>query len=314
MNHRVMTLVLTGFFVASCTVFQGTKKSAFEFKNTDQGFWLMEKGKPVFFYQEKNKLLAEKYKVSNYLHPLYSLQGDTLTEESPKDHLYHRGIFWGWHQHFIDNVSIGEGWIMEGIYQEVSNVRKGIIKGNAVCDLSVLWKSSLYEGGKPYIEEKTKITVLPEEPGIRKIDFEISLRALVPGVQIGGADDEKGYGGFCTRVRMPDGLIFTSTGGPVKPQNTQITAGPWMDISGPYGSNGKISGISILCHPDTPNYPATWILRQKSSMQNIVFPGRERIDIPTDKPITLRYRLIVHDGKADDVRLPDLQAEYERIE
>lgn len=297
----------------SCSFSQGTQKSAFTFKENDQGVQLLENNKPVFFYQRKTKLLSGQYNCNNYLHPLYSLAGDTLTEESPKDHPYHRGIFWAWHQHYIDNKSVGEGWIVEGISQDVVNVQKELINGTAQFNLSVLWKSSLYQNGKPYIEEKTKIIVYPKEQDVRKIDFEISLKALVPGVQIGGSDDEKGYGGFCPRVKLPDGLIFTSTDGPVKPQNTQIKAGPWMDLSGAYGRNGEISGLTILCHPSTPNYPAPWILRQKASMQNVVFPGRERINVSMEKPIVLRYRLIIHNGNAGSVNIPKLQAEYSKM-
>lgn len=290
------------------------KKSPFLFKENVQGIELLENGNPVFFYQQKTKLLSGKYKVNNYLHPLYSLNGDTLTEESPKDHPYHRGIFWGWHQHFIDNKSVGEGWIMENIYEDIVNVKKQILNESAQIDLKVLWKSSIYENGKPYIEENTRIIVHPKEPDVRKIDFEISLRALVPAVQIGGSDDEKGYGGFCPRVKLPDGLIFTSTEGPVKPQNTPIKAGPWMDLSGAYGKNGEISGLTILCHQSTPNYPAPWILRQKSSMQNVVFPGgRERINVSMDNPIVLRYCLIIHNGNSAGLNLMELHEQYNKM-
>lgn len=313
MNPRIYLSILLSSLFVSFSFSQGIQKSGFVFKPNDQGVQLIENGKPVFFYQQKTKVLAGQYKVNNYLHPLYSLTGDTLTEESPKDHPYHRGIFWGWHQHYIDNKSIGEGWVFEGIYQEVENVRTKIVKGSAWFDLSVLWKSSLYHNGEPYIEEKTNIIVFPAEQNIRKIDFEISLKGLVTGVQIGGADDEKGYGGFCPRVKLPDGLVFTSTNGPVKPQNTQIKAGPWMDLSGAYGKNGEISGLTILCHNSTPNYPAPWILRQKASMQNVVFPGRERISVQMDKPIILRYRLIIHNGNAAGVDLPKLQSEYNKM-
>ncbi len=290
-----------------------SRKTVFEFTANDQGMLLTENHRSVFFYQQKNKILAGRYKVSNYLHPLFSLAGDTLTEESPRtDHPYHRGIFWAWHQHIIDNRSIGEGWTMEGISYDVVSVRKKVTASYARIEPTVLWRSSQYFDGKPYIEEKTIIIVHPSEPDIRKIDFEISLRALVPGVRIGGADDEKGYGGFCQRVKLPDGLIFTSSNGPVTPQNTQIKAGPWMDLSGAYGKNGSVSGITILCHPSTPNYPAPWILRQKLSMQNIVFPGREPVLIPMDKPVVLRYRLIIHNGNAGNIDLPRLQSEYEK--
>jgi hypothetical protein len=314
MNYKILIFVSLFVAILTCSSAPEKTKSVFSFKVTDQGIELLEKGKPVFFYQQKTKVLAGQYKCNNYLHPLYSLSGDTLTEESPKDHPYHRGIFWGWHQHYIDNKSVGEGWILENTYDDIVNVKNQIINSNAQFDLKVLWKSAIYQNGKPYIEENTKIIVHPLEPNVRKIDFEISLRALLPGVQIGGSDDEKAYGGFCPRVKLPDGLIFTSTEGPVKPQNTQIKAGPWMDLSGAYGKKGEISGLTILCHPTTPNYPAPWILRQKSSMQNVVFPSeRGRINVPMDKPIVLRYCLVIHNGNAGSVDLPKLQAEYSKL-
>lgn len=293
---------------------QQNEKRVFSFAENAQGIQLNENDRPVFFYQKTNKMLAGKYKVSNYLHPLYSLDGDTLTEECPPtDHPYHRGIFWAWHQHYVDGKSIGEGWTMDGITYDVVNVKKRIKNGNARIDLTVHWRSSLYKEGEPYIEEKTSIITYPSDTDVRKIDFEISLRGLVTGVQIGGANDEKGYGGFCPRVKLPDGLVFTSENGAVKPQNTQIKAGPWMDLSGAYGRNGVISGITIMCHPATPNYPAPWILRQKLSMQNIVFPGREPTSIPMKKPVVLRYRLVIHNGNATRVDIPGLQSDYEKM-
>jgi len=69
------------------------KKSTFTFIRNDQGIELSQNGNPVFFYQEKPKSLDGKYICNNYLYPLYSLNGDTLTEEFPVDHPYHRGIF-----------------------------------------------------------------------------------------------------------------------------------------------------------------------------------------------------------------------------
>ena len=97
---------------------------------------------------------------------------------------------------------------------------------------------------------------------------------------------------------MPDNLKFSAKSGNITPQNLQIHAGPWMDFSGSFGASEKISGITILCHPTTPNYPQPWILRQKSSMQNIVFPGQDAIEFPKNKSIVLHYRLVIHNGGA----------------
>lgn len=286
------------------------KHSPFSSKEGDQGLYLYENGKAVFFYRREPKILGGEYVCNNYLHPLFALNGDTLTEESPADHPYHRGIYWSWHQHYINGMSIGDGWIMEDIAQEVVEMKVGTDNEKASLDLAVLWKSPNYEHGKAYIKENTSIVVHQVKSGIRLIDFDISLQALVPGVSLGGSDDEKGYGGLCTRIKLPDDLIFTSTDGQVTPETLQIIAGPWMDFSGTFGTVGDKNGLAILCHPDTPNYPAPWILRQKTSMQNIVFPGREPVEISMDHPTRLKYRLVLHTGTADDVDLAGLQSDY----
>jgi hypothetical protein len=283
----------------------------FNFQQDENGISLTENGKAVFYYQKEPKTLTGEYICNHYIHPLYALNGDTLTEEFPIDHPYHRGIFWSWHQFYIDTTSLGDEWIMEEITHEVSEILPSTENATASLNLEVLWRSALLENGKVFMKEKTRITVHPTKAGIRKIDFEISLQAQVPGLSMGGSDDEKGYGGFCARVKLPDDLAFNSTEGAVEPKTLQVTAGPWMDISGTFGSSGLVSGVTIQCHPSTPNFPAPWILRQKTSMQNIVFPGRERVAISKDQPTTLRYRLIVHEGSASNMDHAELQAEFE---
>lgn len=295
---------------AACNPNTG-KESPFHFEPDDHGILLSESGDPVFYYRKEPKTLTGEYICNHYIHPLYALNGDTLTEEFPPDHPFHRGIFWSWHKFYVDSFSLGDDWIMENISHEVIALQTSTEKSAATLDLDVMWSSSLLENGKDFMQEKTRIKVYPLNTGVRMIDFEISLKALIPGVSMGGSDDEKGYGGFCTRLQLPGDLVFTSDHGPVIPQTLQVIAGPWMDFSGTFGPSDKLNGLAILCHPSTPNYPAPWILRQKTSMQNIVFPGRDRVLISMDLPTILRYRLIVHEGSAGNLDLASLQAEFE---
>jgi hypothetical protein len=285
------------------------KKRGFTIRENAEGIELFENGDPVFFFQSKPKSPDNKVFFNNYLHPVYNLSGEVISEEFPADHLHHRGFFWAWHQLFIDNMNLGDGWMMEKISQNVVRVDKKMSNKVAQFNLNVLWNSSVLQTGKPFIEENTRITVYRKEADLRKIDFEITLKPLVEGVRIGGSDDEKGYGGFCVRVKLTPGSIFTSENGPVKPQNLQISSGSWMDISTGTGPGG-VNGVTILCHPSVPNYPAPWILRQEKSMQNIVYPGRERIAL--DKPVVLKYRVIIHNGNATSIDIENLRKEYEK--
>jgi hypothetical protein len=208
---------------------------------------------------------------------------------------------------------LGDGWTNDSISQEVVKITSELRDDIAQFKLNVLWHSSVSDDGKPFIDERTTIEVHKLEGGIRKIDFEITLKALVKELKIGGSADQKGYGGFCVRMRLPDSLVFTSENGPVMPRDLQIEAGPWMDFSGKFGPGHESSGITILCSPDMPDYPEPWILRQRGSMQNVVFPGSDRIDVPLDKPLVLRYRLIIHNGDSGSIDLSSLQQEYAKM-
>ena len=313
MKYRIAAILLLLEITSIRCSYHNTTNSSFSTSESGQGVELLDDGHPVFFYQRKAKSPDGKSAFNNYLHPLYSLRGDTLTEEFPEDHPHHRGIFWAWHQLYINDKKIGDSWSMENISYEVKNLTTTLGKEEARFNINVLWKSSAFPGGEPFVEETTTITVYQRQTDIRKIDFEIVLKPLVNGVQLGGSEDlEKGYGGFSTRIKLPEGLVFTSTKGSVTPVNGQVAAGAWMDFS-THAGQGENSGMAILCHPTTPNYPAPWILRQTGSMQNVVFPGALRIPLSMQEPIVLRYRLIIHMGDASRVDIPALQSEYEKM-
>ena len=309
MYSRILFLVFLVLSVNGCQ----SKSTDFEFTflRSDQGVEILENGQSVLFYQEKPKSLTGEYVCNNYIHPLFSLDGDTLTEEFPKDHPHHRGIFLAWHQVHINGESVGNSWLMEDLETDVRSVNYRTSDNAAILETDVAWKSPLYQERKEFMNEKASIKVHPLEKNIRKIDYVITLKALVDGVEIGGADNEKGYGGLCMRIKLPEDLVFSSINDVIEPEVNQIKAGSIMDFSGSFSEKESKSGVTLLCHPNTPNYPAPWILRSKASMQNVVFPGQELFSLPLNKEVKLYYRLIVHNGDASDIRLYELQKEYE---
>ena len=82
-------------------------------------------------------------------------------------------------------------------------------------------------------------------------------------------------------------------------------------LSGASASYGAdVSGIALLVHPSNPGFPQPWILRQRNSMQNPVFPGRHAVELPTEEPLVLRYRLLIHRGAARPGDLAAWHADY----
>jgi len=272
------------------------------------GVWIKDRDQKVFFYQKSPKSLDGKYSRSNYLHPVFGLDGEILTEDFPADHFHHRGIFWTWHQLWKDNLRLGDPWMCENFSQEVTAIRLSEGKqSTGLLEVKVLWKSSLWlknDIQSAVISETTKITVFPVKHDCRRIDFCIELKALEDGIRLGGSEDEKGYSGFSVRIPLVPGMKFTSGGAEVVPQNLALTAGPEMDISGRVGEGDKLAGIMMVCHPSNPDFPQKWIIRKEKSMQNCAWPGNTTVGIKVSEPLVLNYSVIIHRG---DARIAGLQ-------
>jgi len=285
---------------------------------TDQGFNITDGEEQVLFYQRQHKSLDGKYTRANYIHPLYGLDGEILTEDFPADHPHHRGVFWAWHQIWLGDKKLGDCWATQDFFWDVYDAEILTIDSKSRgLKLYVYWKSPLLTDAdgkqQPFVKETTTIRIHCAEGNMRMIDFQIELLALKDNMRLGGSEDAKGYGGFTTRIPLPDGLAFTGTNGPVEPVNLSVEAGPWLDFSGNLGGRSKTSGLAILCHSSSPGYPQRWILRRKGSAQNPVYPGRNPVPLSREKPLVLRYRLIIHRGGVNDVNLDRLQAEYNSL-
>ena len=261
----------------------------------------------ILVYQTADKSLDGTYARSNYIHPLYSLDNQVLTEDFPADHLHHRGVFWAWHQLYVGEKRIGDGWEIKDFKWDVAQVETFTSNGGSKSiKAKVLWKSPLWldQNGaeKPLVTETTTITVYPSQKDYRQIDFEIELLAMESQMSIGGSEDSKGYGGFSPRIRLEEEMVFMGENGEVTPQNLPIAAGPWMDVSGPIGAYGAIAGLTIFSHQSNPGFPNPWILRAKGSMQNAVYPhpGAEGVELSNINPTVLKYRLLVHKGLSKD--------------
>jgi hypothetical protein len=313
-----LVVILAGICVVATSAFVAAPAPV-RITKDPQGYWFTDGDTKVLFYQAERKALPDgKAARSNYFHPLFDLDGNVLTEDFPKDHIHHRGIFWAWHQVRINGTPVQDQWGNRDSIWDVQDARILSDGRSASLALRVVWKSPLFTDDQrrhpPFVEERSVTRVHRAEGATRKIDFHQQLTALVDGVEIGGSDDAKGYGGFSYRIVMPPDIRFTGVQGVVTPIENAVGASPWMDVSGTYGTSGK-SGLTVLTHPSTTGFPQQWILRARGSMQNAVYPGRQPVAIPRDRPVILNYRIVLHRGELAPAEIVRLQAEYaaERI-
>ncbi len=194
---------------------------------TKNASYFLENADSVLVYQAGQKSHNGLFERSNYLHPVYNLNGTVITEDFPEDHLHHRGIFWAWHQLYVGDTRIGDGWELKDIKWDVISMEE--VKNNnesRTLKTEVLWKSPFWKDTdgteKPLVLETTNITVLPREEDYRIIDIAISLLALEPEMRLGGSEDQKGYGGFSIRMKLPEDIQFDAKNGQVIPQNLPV--------------------------------------------------------------------------------------------
>lgn len=282
---------------------------------TDDGVWLQEGDTRVLFYQRRPKAKDGKHARTNYVHPLLDLDGKPLTEDFPADHPHHRGVFWAWHQVTIGGTAVGDPWALKDCGWDVREAKAEPGDDAVSLRTTVHWVSPRWTDAKgelkPFVREQAVIRVHRAKQARRVVDFEIALTALESGTRIGGAAPAPGYGGFSPRLRLPRDVRFLGPKGDVEPLPGPVEAAPWIDVAGTSGA-GRTSGVAMLTHPATPGFPPPWILRRRDSMQNAVYPGATPVPLPTDKPLVLRYRLVIHRGAVEGRQVDLWHREYAR--
>ena len=286
----------------------------------DDGILVRKHETPVLHYQTKAISKNGTHRRANYVHPLYDLDGNELTEDFPKDHLHHRGIFWAWHQVIVGDQVAGDGWLTKDFDWKVTSTKTEDFEPLKIrISSEVVWQSSKITDKDnrplPLVNESTRIDMHLKMDDLRMIDFEIRLLAAQPDVRIGGSDNAKGYGGFSARLIQPKDIAFHTANGVVEPKKTQMDCGNWVDIVGTFGKSDAKSGVAIFVHPSSAGFPQKWILRSKvKSMQNPVFPGRQPIALSQTEPTILRYRILLHRGEQTVDQLNAWYKEYSEVD
>lgn len=269
-----------------------------------QGFLFLDGKDSVLFFQKSPKDINGQYSRSNYIHPLYGLDNTRLTEDFPSDHFHHRGIFWAWHQILINGQSVGDGWELKNFIQNVTDVEFLQKEDKGILNVTVDWRSPLWKNNdEAYLKEFTTITMYPKKGNYRRIDVAITLKPLTDHLMIGGSNDEKGYGGFSVRLKLPRDIAFYDEKGLIEPTNTAVIAGHQIMMHGSMLKNGNKGGVVICSEPSNPDPSNQWILRKSASMQNAAYPGRKPVAIPIDQPLILKYSLLVYEGHLNEKQI-----------
>lgn len=280
---------------------------------TDQDDFIsvFENDKPVLRYVRGEILregVPEDRRRGTYVHPVYSLDGVELTEDFPESHHHHRGLSWMWQQVTFDGAT-KDLWHMKGLHQRYEEFRHETSKNSCRLDVKNHWVED--STGSQIVSEKVSILIHPADTEGRIIDYRLELLALETPVAIdcSGA----GYSGLTLRFApREDTIISTSKGRVTEDEARKRYA--WTDISAKFAGLDKYDGIAIFDHPKNPHYPSGWTLRNYGLLNPSFTANSGPHTLEPGKPLVLNYRLYVHRGIADEMKLHELFKDYRNLE
>jgi hypothetical protein len=237
--------------------------------------------------------IDSRYTQSGYIHPLFSLDGRALSDDSPADHLHHHGLFWTWPVVRTRGLSTStwEPKLPRLRQHFVRWLKRDATKGSFILSVESAWK---LEGKEVVAKETATLLIHPADKLGRLIDLELTIDAVGGPLELQGTQDQKkGYGGLCFRgAPLLTGAVMTTDKGPLK-EDAVHTPFQWADLS------TKELGLSIFVSPDHPGLPAKWMIRNSyAGIINVSWPGLEPVTLKPGEPVILHYRIYIHRGDA----------------
>lgn len=233
-----------------------------------------------------------------YFHPVCSTDGIAFTDLRPKDHPWHRAVWFSWKT--INAVNYWEEAPETGRSAgetRVARIKRQVSDSGAVqFELDIDYAAA--HGDSVVMEEQRRLLVSPPgKAGVYTIDWSATFQALENDVTLDRtppANQPNGqpWGGYAGwSVRMNKGVmggIFVNSRGA---ENADRQPAAWMLFKAPQGGS-----LLFMDHPQNLNYPAKWYLAPNMPYFSPAVIHDARHTIKAGQTLSLRYRLVVAPG------------------
>ncbi|MCL2117094.1 MAG: PmoA family protein [Planctomycetaceae bacterium] len=248
-----------------------------------------------------------------YMHPLFGINGEVLTDDFPQDHYHHHGLFWCW-----PHVQIGDEH--HDFWNETTDLEQRFVKwlvkeaGDDGAVLAV--ENGWFIGERKVMTERVWFRSYRKRDGSRSLDVQLFF---VPEetITLRGAEG-KSYGGLCIRFKpelAPPGNSMERTIAKITVPDG-ITANDlpeerleWADFASKFDGRETVSGAAIFIPPTHPDYPPTWLTRHYGPLC-VGWPGIHDRTFEPGVPFSLEYRIWVHETDLDLQQLTDAYQAY----
>lgn len=353
-KYLFWTIVVVGLASAAvASSMRVARADDFQWEQNDESITLYDGDKVVFTYLyafvdhapavPENE--ARRF-AGCYIHPLNGLDGETLTEDAPKDHYHHHGVFWTWpgvfvHEpdgktrqydlwtsntkirqrfvkfHKIDlerdgaRLVVENGWYVDGEATTPDAKLDPTKTGEAIAENEKFY-------GEKIMEELVDITVRPMEKidgkRTRAIDLTVTLTPTNKPVSLQGAE-HKSYGGLTIRFR-PTGAIrtdrFITTDEGVAKDDMPEKRLRWADYTSRFGAidaaTGNADALSGAAIFLAPSFPdfPPTWLTRYYGPLCLGYPGVDAQRFAPGEKIVMPTRIWIHDGLVAPEKLKDV--------
>ncbi len=262
-------------------------------------------------------------------HPVNTPSGERITALAPNDHPHHRGIFLGWQAsefrapanldtygphappramdiNRADFWGWGEFAPRDG--RMIQNHELKMTRADS-DHLEMEIDNDWLVGRTKRLDEVT-IASVAERSGVYVLDLEYRLTPLVDYVL-----DRAAFGGFTVQARKDGDSYFANAKGKVDLPDPHYSmpdlnwpSAPWYDYSIRLKDTGKTLGVAVIDHPRNPT--TTWHNSTHLWMVHPTIVANGPFTISHGQTLTLRYRVVVHDGDTPTALLEKLAAEW----
>lgn len=280
-----------------------------EINNTSLGLW--EREQPVLVYNH-GEVVGENVPESDhrrtracYIHPVWGLNGEILTDDFPQDHFHHHGIFWTWPHVGIDGQE-HDLWMSDTIKQRFI---RWLHRETGPIASTLAVENGWFVDDKQVVIERVSLRVFKASDDARVIDISLTWIPTEQAITLQGAEG-KSYGGLTIRFapRSRQETVITVPSGRTE-QDLPDTPLAWADLTAKFGGAETASGAALLVHLGHPNFPPTWLTRHYGPLC-VGWPGIEPRTFPPGQPIQLDYRVWIHKSAVELTRLNEAYEGY----
>ena len=264
-----------------------------------------------------------------YFDPVNTPSGVRVTNVAPNDHPHHRGIFFGFmnSEFHVPNdnrnapptrpvkaftVKRGDFWAW-GEYapregRVIQNRSVKLIDTDADHAQMEIHNDWLIDNKK--MLDETDEAIVSKRDGMYVLDLYYRLAPLYDYEIL-----QSGFGGFSLQAQKYGESYFSTAAGKVTLPDpnysyplTDWPPEPWYDFTIKLAADGKTVGAAVIDHPLNP--PSMWHNARYLWMLAPCITAFGPLTITPDVPLTVRYRVLVHDGAPQTDAIQKLAEEW----